>query len=217
LVAAKFLGWGKVFVILTAASAILAIMGSVMLAGARMLFALSREGLAPAWFGRVHPKHGTPWNAQLAMFALAIVVPILIAIWQGHDVTAAYGWLGQSFVFFVLVPYIFVNLGNILYHVRYRRSEFNIYTNGILPAIGIVIDAWLLYDAFFKALLPLPFKSGSSIAYFSLAWAALGAIWTVAVLARRKKTHTEGLYLFSETEGQAGAHVVSLEEGLGTQ
>jgi hypothetical protein len=35
---------------------------------------------------------------------------------------SAYAYLGEIFVFFVLVLYIFVNLANLVYHARFHRA-----------------------------------------------------------------------------------------------
>ncbi|HLY65876.1 MAG TPA: APC family permease, partial [Chloroflexota bacterium] len=180
LVAGQYIGWAKVFVIITSISAILAIMSAVMVAAARMLYALAREGFAPRWFGHLHKKHETPFNAQLAMIGLAVVLPAVLAVWQGDNLTNAYGWLGEVYVFFVLVPYMFVNIGCFVYHWRYHRSDFNWLLYAVLPGVGLIIDAWLLYEAFFRAYLGLPFTGpggiGSSIAWVAIAWGALGLV-----------------------------------------
>jgi hypothetical protein len=41
-----------------------------------------------------------------------------VAGWPG----SAYAYLGEIFVFFVLVLYIFVNLANLVYHARFHRA-----------------------------------------------------------------------------------------------
>jgi amino acid transporter len=187
LLAAHYIHGFKILVIFTAATAIIAIMGSVMLGGARMLFALAREGYAPRRFGTLD-ENQTPRNALMAMFALAAVGPVIMGLWQGHSASNAYSWLGQVFVFFVIVPYIFVNIANISYHLRFKREEFNVWLNGVIPVVGIIVDVWIIYEAFFKAFLGQPFKiagGGSSIVWLSLIWAAIGAVWATVALTRR--------------------------------
>lgn len=215
LIAGQYIGWAKIFVILTSISAILAIMSSVMLAAARMLHALAREGFAPAWLGKLHPKHQTPLNAQLAMIGLALVMPVLLALWQGHSLTNAYGWLGEVYVFFVLVPYIFVNIGCFLYHWRYHRSEFNWGLHAALPAAGVIIDGWLLYEAFFKAYLGLPFTGpngiGSSIAWVAIGWGVLGILWSAWTIYRRRG---QALPLLFDAEGESAKAALTAEQRL---
>jgi amino acid transporter len=198
LLAGHYIHGAKVLVIFTAATAIIAIMGSVMLGGARMLYALAREGYAPRRFGELD-KHKTPRNALMAMFTLAAFGPILMSLWQGHSVGNAYSWLGQAFVFFVIVPYIFVNIANISYHLRYQRNEFNIWLNGVIPVVGIIVDVWIIYEAFFKAFLGQPFKvagGGSSIVWLSLGWAGVGAVWATFAIRRGRTRESAPLYSF---------------------
>jgi amino acid transporter len=118
----------------------------------------------------------------LAYFSLALIV---ISLWQGGP-SSAYAYLGEIFVFFVLLLYIFVNLANLVYHARFHRQEFNWFLNGFVPIAGIAIDGYVLYKGFFVSEISLPFKSGSSIVWFSLAWAVLGIGWALWWSRRRR-------------------------------
>jgi hypothetical protein len=107
---------------------------------------------------------------------VSLVFLVAVSLWQGGP-SGAYAYLGEIFVFFVLVLYLFVNLANIVYHARFQRASFNWFLNGVTPAAGIVIDGYILYKGFFVTELALPFKIGSSIVWFSLAWTLIGIIW----------------------------------------
>jgi hypothetical protein len=74
---------------------------------------------------------------------------------------------------------MFVNLANLVYHARYQRSSFSWFLNGFIPVAGIAIDGYILYKGFFVSEISLPFKTGSSIVWFSVAWAVLGIVWTL--------------------------------------
>jgi hypothetical protein len=52
--------------------------------------------------------------------------------------------------------------------------------------LGIVIDGYILYKGFFVSEISLPFATGSSIVWFSLAWTVLGIFWTLWWRSRRK-------------------------------
>jgi amino acid transporter len=218
IIAAKYIGWGKVFVIITSISAIIAIMSAVMVAAARMLYALAREGFAPKWFGKLDDKHQIPLNAQVAMCALAIVGPPLLAIWQDDSLTNSYAWLGETYVFFVLVPYLFVNFSNFIYHWRYHRSEFNWGLHFAVPLIGAIIDAWLLYEAFFKSYISLPFKGtggiGSSIVWIALIWGGIGLVWAGVTVWRRRGAQLPLLFeMGTETAADMLAEAVAAGDG----
>ena len=88
-------------------------------------------------------------------------------------------------MFLVLLPYIAVNLANLVYHLRWRRDRFNWLINGLVPLLGIAIDGFVIYYAFFRTLLELPFKQGSSIVWAGVAWQVLGICWTAVAWRRR--------------------------------
>jgi amino acid transporter len=184
LVAGRYLGNLKVLVPLTGMTAVLACFGANALAAGRTLYAVAREGLAPGALAKTSPRSRTPWNAQLLVLAVAAVAPIGLGIWQGSYL-AAFGWAGQAVVFFILISHLAVNLANPLYHLRYRRERFHWLANAVVPALGLAIDGYVLYIAFFQDLLAKPFKSGASIAWLSLAWAIFGMTWAARASARR--------------------------------
>lgn len=177
-IAQHYIGGFAVLVAVTGFTATIASFGAGLYAASRSLYAVSREGFAPQYFARLHPKFDTPWRAEVAALAFSLLALVLLCWWQG-GIGGAYAYVGEVFVFFVLVLYIFANVANIFYHLRVRREEFNIWLNGIIPVVGIGIDAYILYKSFFVSELGLPFKTGSSIVWFSLAWAAIGVIWAV--------------------------------------
>jgi amino acid transporter len=184
-IAERYIGAWNILVPITALTAVAASFGASIFAASRLLYALARDGFAPRTFARLHSKYRTPWNAELAVLAVSAILLVAVTVWQEREVASSGAWIAQAFVFFVLIPYIFVNLANIVYHARHRRSEFNWFTNGVLPVLGMGICGYILWYAFFNTLLGGDFKTQSSIVWFSLAWAALGVIW-VATHAVRK-------------------------------
>jgi len=51
-----------------------------MLGAARIWFALSRDGLLPAWFSRVHPRFGTPARPTMILGVFTALVAGLLPI-----------------------------------------------------------------------------------------------------------------------------------------
>src|SRR5690348_16897679 len=51
----------------TAIASILSVIFAFMLGAARIWFALSRDGLLPGWFAKVHPRYGTPHRPTIAL------------------------------------------------------------------------------------------------------------------------------------------------------
>jgi amino acid transporter len=174
----SYVGGWAVLVPITGFTAALASFGAALYAASRITYALSREGFLNSYFKGLHPRFQTPWRAEAATLLVALVFLIAVSFWQGGPANA-YAYLGEIFVFFVLILYMFVNLANLVYHARYQRSSFNWFLNGFIPVAGIAIDGYILYKGFFVSEISLPFKTGSSIVWFSVAWAVLGILWTV--------------------------------------
>lgn len=172
----SYVGGWAVLVPITGFTAAVASFGAALYAAGRISYALSREGFISGYFKQLHPKFRTPWRAEAVTLLISLVFLVAVSLWQGGPFSA-YGYLGEVFVFFVLILYMFVNLANLMYHARHHRDSFNWFLNGFIPVAGIVIDGYILYKGFFVTELALPFKSGSSIVWFSLAWAVIGIGW----------------------------------------
>jgi amino acid transporter len=181
----SYIGGWAVLVPITGFTAALASFGAALYAASRITFALSREGFLKSYFAGLHPRFRTPWRAEAATLLVSLVFLIAVSFWQGGP-ESAYAYLGEIFVFFVLILYMFVNLANLVYHARFQRASFNWFLNGFIPVAGIVIDGYILYKGFFVTELALPFKTGSSIVWFSVAWAVIGAAWALWWTRRRQ-------------------------------
>jgi amino acid transporter len=177
-IAGKFIGNLSILVPITGLTAAIASFGASIYASSRLLFAVSREGFLPRRFAVLDPKHRTPWRAEFATIAFSAVCLVIFTWWLGGPGNA-YGYLGEVFVFFVLVMYIAVNVSNFMYHRRRVPAEFNWALHGLVPVLGVVIDGYILYQGFFKSLEGAPFKTGGSIVLFSLVWSVVGVAWVL--------------------------------------
>ncbi len=185
LVADHYIGILRVMVPLTGITAVFAAFTAISITASRLLYALSREGLAPRMFAQVD-EHQTPWNAQALVLACCAVLPFLIVLWQDHKPLNAFAWIGVSYVFFVLIPYTLVCVANIVYHLRIAREYFNPITNLILPLIGIGINVYIFYKNFLLTFLinATDFKTQSSIFWIGVLVLVIVAGFTVIGLNR---------------------------------
>lgn len=177
-IAHQYIGRLDILVPITGLTASIASLGASIYASSRLLFAVSREGFLPARLARLHPKLRTPWTAELTTILISVVALVLFTWWQGGPGNA-YGYLGEIFVYFVLISYIFVNIANFVYHWRHKRAEFNWALNGLVPALGVIIDGYILYQSFFVSSLSQPFKTGGSIVTISVVWSVIGIAWAL--------------------------------------
>jgi amino acid transporter len=149
LVAAHYLGAAKLMVPVTGFTATVASLSAVSIAASRQLFALSRERLAPRVFA-VTDRHKTPWHAQLLVLGCCLVMPAAVIVYQNSNPLEAFMWIGQAYVFLILIPYTLTCLANIVYHVRYHATSVNWLTNLLLPVLGIVVNCYILYKNFLQ-------------------------------------------------------------------
>jgi APA family basic amino acid/polyamine antiporter len=68
--------WGSIVVMLGTFAGLTTTMLVMLLGQSRVFFSMSRDGLLPAWAGRVHPRFRTPWISS-------IVVGFFVAIFAG--------------------------------------------------------------------------------------------------------------------------------------
>lgn len=175
-IAGDYIGGFKLLVVLTSATAILAVFVAAMVFAARITYALARDGLLPSWFGELHPTYRTPRRAQLFWVGLGLVLPILLALWQGHSFEAGYAWGGALFAGFVLVAYVAVNLTHMRLAWNERdRVSFGWFANGVVPLVGVGVSGWLLFESFIQPFSQGAFKTSGSILLAWALWLVFGA------------------------------------------
>jgi APA family basic amino acid/polyamine antiporter len=105
------------------------------LAGARVYYAMSQDGLFFKTVGKLHPRYKTPAAGLLVQACWAIVL----------CVSGSYGQLLDYIIFAVLVFYILTIVG--LFVLRFKRPDaprpYKALGYPVLPALYIVLAAWI--------------------------------------------------------------------------
>jgi len=105
------------------------------LAGARVYYAMSRDGLFFKTVGKLHPRYKTPVAGLLVQAAWTVVLCI----------SGSYGQLLDYIIFAVLVFYILTIVG--LFVLRFKRPDaprpYKALGYPVLPALYIVMAAWI--------------------------------------------------------------------------
>ena len=103
----------------------------------RILMAMSHDGLLGGWFGRIHPKHGTPSNATLLTGLVVAVPAALMNI--GEVVELAN--IGTLFAFSIVCA------GVLILRVREPGAErkFRVPVPWLVAPLGIVSCGWLAW------------------------------------------------------------------------
>lgn len=122
----------------TAVASILSVIFAFMLAASRIWFALSRDGLLPGWFAKVHPTYGTPHRTTLALGVFTALVAGLFPL----DEVAKLVNIGVLSAFVVICSAVLV--------LRRRKPDlpraFRTPWVPVVPVVGIGFSIWLLSE-----------------------------------------------------------------------
>src|SRR5262249_39728343 len=124
--------------------------------------ALARQGVLPSALSRLVGEKRVPKNAILSVLALVIALGIasLYLLESGLD---TFTWWCNALVFFAALTFLAVNVANALWFWRHARARFGVLKNAVIPAIGVALNAYLLYAAFFSALWSGNVRTGKSV------------------------------------------------------
>src|ERR1700722_539339 len=145
-------------------------------AAARTLFAMGREGVLPAAFGRTHPRFKTPVNATLAVTAVSIVMALLVGYpfsdgAFGNPLSNYYFWATTG-TLLIIVVYIMLCIGGIVFFWRTRDTRnWNPLVHVAIPVIGAIVFGAALYGSIH----PTPPGILKWTPYVALVWLVVGA------------------------------------------
>ena len=166
-VAHAYWGRGDMVVILTAFTGLSAIYIASVQGASRIIFALARHGLLPAPFAVLRGEQRVPSLAVVFVVAVCVAVgAVSLAILRnGVD---AFVWWSNALVFFATLTFTGVNVANLLYFRRVLPERFGVWRNLVAPVIGVGLNLYVIYAAFFSALWNAPFRTGRSVVIVSL-------------------------------------------------
>jgi amino acid transporter len=183
-IADKYWGWGgQLLISVIAFTSILAIFLSQNIASSRALYAMGREGAAPRWLGRINEKSRIPANAMTLGLVVTVAVTILLGALLGT--ANQYNWSATIASSLALLTYLSVNIANFVYHLRYKRSEFNLFMNGIIPVLGIIVVLFVIDRSYLASLWSAGWTYGGSVQVAVLVWLALGGAWLIYLKKKR--------------------------------
>ncbi|HEY3687616.1 MAG TPA: amino acid permease [Streptosporangiaceae bacterium] len=108
---------------------------SFMMGASRMWYAMSRDGLMPAWFGRLHPRRRVPTRATWVLGGASAVLAGLLPVNDAAELVN----IGVLLAFVVVCAAVVV--------LRYRRPDlprgFKVPWMPVVPIVGIGFSIWL--------------------------------------------------------------------------
>ncbi len=162
----------------------------LFVAGARILFALSRDGFGPSSLSSVHPKFGSPHVAVATLVAIGAVVIVLLRF-LGLNAVQGFGDLGTIGVLALLAVYIVSQFAAIRFFSKNRMwNSFQF----LIPIAAIIMLGYTLYSNVW----PVPAAPALYFPYIVLAWIVIGILIVLAVPGLSAKIGE------SFTEGTAG-------------
>jgi amino acid transporter len=104
-------------------------------AGARIAYALARDGYLPATIGRSHPVHATPHAAVFGLVGLATCGGVLMLA-AGTGLANAYGMLSTIATYGYLAAYLIVAIAAPLYLWRSGRLQWR---HGLVSFVAVIL------------------------------------------------------------------------------
>jgi amino acid transporter len=192
-----FWGTGWIVVFLAICNSIAANSNAAMNAATRVFYALGRNGLAPKPLARTHDRFKTPSAAIIWLTGTSVVISLLVG-WKWNP-GVGFGVIATLAVPLVILVYMLVCAGCIVYYLTVRRSEFNPVLHLVLPLGGIALFFFPLLYQFYKVPPPYPFKYANWVA---IGYTIVGVVVTVLVSTMRpeKLTDLDRVYLDDSTD-----------------
>jgi amino acid transporter len=163
---------GSVIIIVTAFTGLTAVYISSMQGVSRIVFALARHGLLPSALARLSGEKRVPRNAVLTLLA-AVITLDLTSLYLLGNALDSFTWWANALVFFATLTFLSVNVANLLHFRCFGRSLSGIVQHRAIPVLGVLMNAYLLYAAFFSSLWGGNWRTGKSVVVASVALLAL--------------------------------------------
>ncbi len=134
--AATGVRWGEYLVLIGSIFGLSTVMLVMLLGQSRVFYSMSRDGLLPAWAGKVHPRFRTPYISS-------ITVGIFVAIFAS---VIPIGVLGELVSIGTLLAFVIVCAG--IWVLRRKQPElarpFKTPMVPLVPILGILVSLYLM-------------------------------------------------------------------------
>ena len=105
----------------------------------RIIFNSGREGLLPAFLGKIHPQHQTPHSAMWAFLVITVALILGFGLLGGVSPLNYFGFAGTLGTIPIILTYMVTNLALPVYVIRHHRSELDVLRHILLPAVGTLV------------------------------------------------------------------------------
>ena len=158
--------WAGILLVIGGVLGILSSWNAFLIGGSRLLYAMSRAHMLPAFLGKLHPKYKTPANAILLIGGLATLAPLF-----GRKMLV---WIVNAGGFGIVIAYTCVAISFLV--LRYREPDmvrpFKIPAGKLVGMVTIVLGFGLL--VLYMPGMPSALTSTEWWIFFG--WTALGIV-----------------------------------------
>jgi amino acid transporter len=159
---------------------------------ARYTFALGRERVLPAFFGRTRARSGAPQAGSIAQTVIGLVVILAYAVFGWDPLVKLFFWLGTTGGLGILFLITATSLAVIFFFARDRLGE-SVWTRIVAPILALAGLGYVIYEALsnYASLLGVDPTSG-------LRWqlplsygvvAVLGLLWALVLRTSRPRDY----------------------------
>jgi len=167
-------------------------------ASTRVLYAMGRNGALPSQFARIHPEHRTPHVAVIVNCVGGAIIALLLG-WKWGPLSA-FATIATGITVVVILIYMAVCIGSIVYYRRERPDEWSPIYHGLFPVLGAVIFFFPLYYQYTDPP-DYPLKWGNWVA---IAWMAIGVVVLLWVSRTRPEALERANRIFIEEGPEPG-------------
>src|SRR3954471_4925377 len=185
-------GWVLVFAVII--NSIVANSNAGFNAATRVFYAMARNGIAPKALARTHPQFKTPHVAIIVNTVIALVLSYLLG-WKWGALNG-FIILATAATIVVILVYMLVMLGSIVYYAGERREAFNWFLHLVCPVAGILLFAFPLYYQY----VPLPAYPVRYAAWFAIGWIIAGIVIGLVLQQTRPQALRNGQRIYVEDE-----------------
>ena len=147
-------------------------------AAVRIIFSFGREGIFSRRLGTTN-RRDSPVLAWTCYILFSAIVTFALGAWITPF--GAYDFLGSILGLGIIVLYILMNIGLIVYFHRSYRDEFSPVRHGLLPVLGSLLMLLPIYGQ----LWPIPPWPYDLVPYLILAWTLGGIGYFFYIRSRR--------------------------------
>jgi len=131
---------GGIIITIGGLVSIIGSLNAVILATSRIAFSMSRDGLFPKIFAKIHPKHKTPYMALLLQTVFAVILTYAVK---------DFVLLASLAVFFTIIPYALSSFAT-LKLIDKAKGKLHLISSRAIPAISGVLSVVLIGVYFSK-------------------------------------------------------------------